>query len=855
MSEFTLYPTPKKVATPIPNSLKYGLGQQNTTPPWNNNLSQAVGSLPPIDAKADESFIRRACEAISDFAKFEAQYWDPNNSCFRLAVNKQYLQILKNKQSAAPENEVKIFGKEIPILRKTRKDYNNPIANFDVNGFHPIASITVHSQGLNQAQVALETCLRQSDALLRAARSAKTNTGKNIIEPQGENPNREPFDKRLQRLMVNADDQTKDIMPLSTKHWEAATVGFVISETALQESLGKDNSDRQALLDKRKADVQQLVKDNYFIGVPALTNTYAIVKLYGSEGGEKIVNMRGDRRWYEIDMGNKSAYNFASVPSTTSLIDWGNGDPYGRTPYHFSDFVFSKYWNKIPNNRLITLRRYAAPILDNLKFPGMDGLTKTGTSTSDAGSKTKDAGVTDAGSSGKIIFPPMASAITYFGNETGNSLNKLIAFTTGLKWDDVQANVWEVNTESTPDLETGPGKLFGSLSKFAEMLNVAGGNYDPRAIQNEGNLPPDPYKDGPYENRIMGPLNRIDKVKKRTPGIEFTMNGLNITFEYVARPVGGVNPKAAILDIMSNFLIIGSASAVFFGGQHRFMGRPAKYPFIGGDKGIEQVYSGKSMEWAKSAMKDFAVKSQSAGSGLFESAAKFFDTLLSGGKDGGIFGAIEGLFTGGATGRLMDNVIAKKTSGQVPYLTGLRATLTGEPVGEWHVTIGNPLNPIAMIGNLICTGVDVDWNDELGPDDFPTEIKLTVHLEHGMARDRDAIQSMFNRGMGRIYDLPDNFLGSADYQTTVDAYTQVKTQTGTMPNARMGILATSGTYGRKTDKPVINEPKLHSNVSVWRGIDSNFLSISPNASTELHASNVFRSSYRATDWIAQKSLK
>ncbi|MFA5153827.1 MAG: hypothetical protein WC554_14850, partial [Clostridia bacterium] len=539
-------------------------------------------------------------------------------------------------------------------------------------------------------------------------------------------------------------------------------------------------------------------------------------------------------------------------------IDWGNGDPYGRTPYHFSDFVFSKYWNKIQNNRLITLRRYAAPILDNLKFPGMDGITKKGTSEPAAGSKekgTKETGTPDAGSSGRIYFPPMASAVTYFGEETGNTLNNLIKFSTGLRWDDVQANVWEVNTESTPDINAGPGKLFGSLGKFAEMLNVAGGSYDPRAIQNAGNLPPDPYKDGPYENRIMGPLNRIDSVKKRKPGLDFEMSGLNLTFEYVGRPVGGINPKAALLDIMSNFFVIGSASAVFFGGQHRFMGNPATYPFIGGDKGIEQVYSGKSMEWAKSAIKDFSNKGQSAGSGLFESASKFFETLLGGGKDGGIFGAIEGLFTGGASGKLIENAIAKKTAGQVPYLTGLKAILTGEPVGEWHVTIGNPLNPIAMIGNLICTKIDVGWNDELGPDDFPTEVKFIVHLDHGMARDRDAIQSMFNRGMGRIYDLPDSFLGSADYQTSVDAYTQNKTQTGTMPNSKMGILATSSTLGRKTDTAAINEPKMHSDISVWRGIDSNFLSISPNASTEQQATVVARSAYQKINWIAEKSLK
>jgi hypothetical protein len=800
------------------------------------------------------SLVKRACEAIADFAEFEAKYLDPNDSCFRIAVNKAYVQLLKDKQSEAPEDEVKILGITLPTLRKTRDDYDDKLSNFNVNGIHPIASITVHAQKLPTAQSSLEVCMGQAETLAKVAAAAQTNTTANIT-PDGQ-PNRGPFDKRLQRLMMNSTDDSQEIMPLHTKHWEAATVGYIISETALKESLAGD-TEQQALLDKRKADVEKMRKDNYYIGVPALTNTYAITKLYGSEGGEYIVNQKGDRRWYEVDMGNQNSYNFASVPSTTSLINWGNGDPYGRTPYHFSDFVFCKYWNKIQNNRMITLRRYGAPILDNLKFPGMDGITKTGTSASNGGSTSEsNSGTTDSGSSGRIMFPPMASAITYFGEETGNSINKFLSFSTGLKWDEAQANIWEVNTQSTPDINAGGGKLFGSLTKFAEMLNVAGGSFDPRAIQNQGNMPPDPYLNGPYENRIQGPINRIDKVKKRAPGLEFEMSGLTLQFEYVARPVGGINPKAALLDIMSNFFVIGSASAVFFGGQHRFMGNPATYPFIGGDQGIEQLYSGKSLDWAKSVVKDFSLKSQSAGAGIFESASQFFNTLLSGGGMEGIFGAVEGLFTGGgAASNLIENALAKKTAGEVPYLTGLKALLTGEPVGEWHLTIGNPLNPIAMIGNLICTGIEVEFGEELGPDDFPTEIKFTVKLDHGMARDRDAIQSIFNRGMGRIYDLPDNFLGSADYQTAVDNYTQTRTQTGTMPDGRYGVLATSGTMGRKLDEPIINENKMHSDISVWRGIDSNFLSISPNASTEQQADNVFRSQYRAIDWVAQKSLR
>jgi hypothetical protein len=98
--------------------------------------------------------------------------------------------------------------------------------------------------------------------------------------------------------------------------------------------------------------------------------------------------------------------------------------------------------------------------------------------------------------------------------------------------------------------------------------------------------------------------------------------------------------------------------------------------------------------------------------------------------------------------------------------------LVGEPVGEWHLTIGNPLNPIMVIGNLICKSMKVDWEEELGPDDFPIGFKVSYTLEHAMARDSDAIQSMFNRGMGKFYTLPDYISTSSDRVTYVDKFTK-----------------------------------------------------------------------------------
>ena len=726
----------------------------------------------------------------------------------------------------------------------------------------------------NRRQEAENIVTRCAAAYTASTKSDKANTSKDTEENKviaADTNKTRPFDRRLDRLeeytfkseTEQSTQKPTRYVPFSSDFAELSTTGYLISQKTLRTSFENSPDSLKEKLIKVQDEYDQMAKNEFYQGVPALQNYYALIRLYKSDGGKTLVNQKNQRRWYEVDSTTTKDVNFASTPTTSALISWGEGDPYGRTPYQFTDFVFSKYWNKIANNRLITLRRYAAPILDNLKFPGM--INQPNVQNSEKGTTTSTT-ADDAGStkSESIAFPPMATAVTYFGGESGNSLNSIIRFSTGMPWEEIQANVWNVTTDTVPSNESGPGSLYKGISKLGEMLNVAGGNFDQNLIMNKGMLPPDPYEDGPYENRIRGPLNRIDKIKKRTPGIDFAWDGLNIVFEYVARPVGGINPKAVLLDIMSNFLVMGSASAVFFGGAHRFMSNPAKYPFLGGEEGIEKWYKGDPIGWGLSTIKQFTQGGAQANKGgsvesvatnLFKDIQGFFSNLFSGEK-GSIFGSVTSLFTGGL-GNIAKNEIAKRTDGQIPYLQGMKAILTGEPVGEWHVTVGNPLNPIAMIGNLICKGIEVEWNEELGPDDFPTEIKITVKLEHAMARDRDAIESIFNRGMRRIYNLPDTLSGSADYQTKVDNATQQPTKTGTMPNRRMGIM-----YKPGMDSGFIPPSQLEGKssalggeVSVWNRAAFN-LGISENSATQFitNENDIYLTAYRSADWIAQRSL-
>ena len=119
----------------------------------------------------------------------------------------------------------------------------------------------------------------------------------------------------------------------------------------------------------------------------------------------------------------------------------------------------------------------------------------------------------------------------------------------------------------------------------------------------------------------------------------------------------------------------------------------------------------------------------------------------------------------------------KNTLGR-PQLYAFNSLLTGEDTGLWHVTIGNPRNPIAVMGNMIVTDTKITQYGPLGIDDFPTGIKVEVSLKHARPRDMIDIQKMYTRGISSIYqniDNPENMGGRKKKATDKTVNNQVNT--------------------------------------------------------------------------------
>lgn len=573
----------------------------------------------------------------------------------------------------------------------------------------------------------------------------------------------------------------------------------------------------EALKKKQEAlnNIYTDLNDNY-LAPHALVHPYALIKLAGACGKSyakrtkpnadtsPLVDVAGYRRYYEIDGDEYGGY--AKVPTTTRIIKWGMEDSRSRFPYSFQDFVFCKQWNKIPNNRLITLRRYCAPVTDNVVPSDFEG----------KGDNLKVSNNT---------FAPVATALTYFGEGTDNSLSDIMNFSFHYNWKELHAETTPIDVSSTQNDEgdvlgssTGIGRTLSSgLRMFSHALgffnDMEGKGVSPRFAAN--NVPPDPYNNGPYENRILGPINVIMDTYARDRGLKFTHDNIKINFDYVSRPISGINNKAILLDLLSNIMLMTYASGTWFGGMWRYRcEKPASYPWQDGMT-MNKLYQGKI--FGKDGAAGSLIKNAWSAHGAFIMGVlgDLADMIKSvyGKLMGGMLNAVgmgdgssgdndkddkkdkksdsiimqeeddsinRGTKAGKSVLGAVEKMIARRAlkGATVPYLENQKALLTGDVVGEWHLTIGNPLNPIAHIGNLIVTNASIKFSDELGPDDFPIGFRATIELKHALGRDRDAIESMFNRGTGRLYTLSKKLRTSADCETKVDEHTGVSAKQG-----------------------------------------------------------------------------
>lgn len=445
----------------------------------------------------------------------------------------------------------------------------------------------------------------------------------------------------------------------------------------------------------------------------------------------------------------KSSSESESTSSQSSKILGG-----ASAPYNWADFLYCKYYGTIPNNYMITLRRFPSPMRDNLSLP--DGVIQS------EAFKMQGAG------------RPVAQAVTWWGGATDNSLNDIIGFSTGLVWrEKTQADLLQQEGFDQGFFKSVLGRAFTGVSNQAgagELVALLGdtANLAVQATQtgrDEVTIPKINFAlrdkmtqpGGPLSDFIFVSVDTVDKTFIRGRGLTFNIDkAIDLKFHYELTSVGEVNTKAAMFDIIANLLAIGTNYGTFLTPEIRYDNKFPAIGFPGGDDGLKRFYT-DPIGWTKTAIQFLADPSGTTmNNPVSQDLKQSFESVERAVQD--LNSVIQQFKSGNLTSIAKDaegaasNVLAAALADDLIERVKLPLSLyTGAPVGEWHLVVGNPLNPVAMIGNLICDSVSIEFGEVLGPDDFPTEIVATFSLKHARAREKGEIESMFNRGQQRLY--------------------------------------------------------------------------------------------------------
>lgn len=499
------------------------------------------------------------------------------------------------------------------------------------------------------------------------------------------------------------------------------------------------------------------------ISAPSLFNPYYGVNVMGIGVGTRLLDTENDITVSAVSSGrlyepgddgkvpdNEKIENISKTSILTPIDDCSiqnlvqlSKQPdsvLGQARYKFSDFMYCRDVGKISNNHLITLRRFDHPVPDNIF---------RGTTIDD------NASLSVKGDIGRLI--------TWFGTED-NKLEDIIKFKYKATWKELEAKIQEKQSEES---DPQRGVVGGLVNLFSPGYNNSSANgVAPNALAlilgedgSNGFLSSAPYANNPavngsaYDNnRVYAPKDSIRSTHIYDGKLEFA-HDFTLKFAYKLRGYDNINARNAFLDLLGNILVVTYKSGTFWPGEQRITGAPQNKA---GWKKAESFIDGgldAAGTFITSLMKDGnfgdagenflqtigGLVSSSFGIDLGEALKDPIGTLKSLGSKamGAGFGsALKGMF--------------KNQLGR-PAVYAFDSLLTNDVVGTWHVTIGNPLNPIVVMGNLIITDCELKLNGPLGLDDFPTEINLSVTLKHATPRDSTDIQRMFTKGRHGIY--------------------------------------------------------------------------------------------------------
>ena len=414
--------------------------------------------------------------------------------------------------------------------------------------------------------------------------------------------------------------------------------------------------------------------------------------------------------------------------------------PLGQARYKYADFMYCKDLGKYANNHLLTLRRFAFPVGDNIYTEAAMAKQNNNWST--------------MGDIGRLV--------TWFGNDD-NKLEDILKYDYVATWKELNSEINRVDSKEGEGADA-PGATKNLFNKA--ILAIGQTNYSYIKALTKGTNPAltlpfmsVPIPAGQYQNdpvvlgqnydahKVYEPANTIRSTNIYDGELKFNQE-FSITFNYTLRAYDNINPKAAFLDLLGNIMVVTYRRGRFWGGENSILGvsRDKSMWNIANNiikKGSDtakthasQLLNGDTQEAVNSIKGDIA--------NFYEKSKELVNNFLKNTDLSKLAINITNAGIDAVTG-ILQNHLGR------PAIYQFNSILDGDLTGLWHLTVGNPLNPIMSIGNLIMTKAEVQHYGPLGIDDFPTGLKVTVSLKHAQPRDSARIEHMYTKGLGTIY--------------------------------------------------------------------------------------------------------
>ena len=411
------------------------------------------------------------------------------------------------------------------------------------------------------------------------------------------------------------------------------------------------------------------------------------------------------------------------APTANNIVQYSQNIDSLAFKYDLTDFIQCEHYGQISNNYMVTLRRFGYPIADNLIEPRQIG---------------------PGGDLIDTTQPDIARAITWLSPALGNDLKEILKFNVKIPWKDEESAVQTIQAgkanrgavgamiDGSPIFQAIENGINGYGADQTQRINAEGAGFDPLKET--------------YPNTVYGPLNVIKNIMAREQGLKFEQE-FKLTFHYDLRGYPNTSPKAAFMDTMANLLALTYNNAPFWGGAVRYTGSGTLGKPFG--------------DYSKLAAGDYEGFLKGLGSQISNAVSTGFADLQKAWETGNL-----------GDSKILNNVIG---GGLMKLFNGpqggsiVNSLLTGDPTGQWHLTIGNPLNPIMMVGNLACTDSSFSFEGPFGYEDFPSKLKVEITLKPARMRDKGEIESMFNAGRGRMYLQPE-YGRDIDNLVNVSAY-------------------------------------------------------------------------------------